>query len=381
MKIKKILVYLGDSELGNEILNSLKYCKDIVLFSASEKSLNEHFPFHKKHFKIPLISEENGINALNTIIQEYNIDFIYPSTEKSAIELLEQRELNRTPIISSPLETLLILESKSKFQYLFKNTFYINEKYNNEMEKCTSKEYIIGCISDRKRGLLYCVGFENLEKNDSHSYIIKLESKDFFNFCANEILKEIKLFGGWSFILRRESQKTFKLIKITPHFEFLMGIHRLVGVNFPLLSIYEGDRDKFQILSNNYDISYKGNFKKLNVILNCDYIYVDLDDTLIIKNTLNIQLHEFLKKSHANGKKIILISKHHGDIKKTLQDYKISLVLFENIIHLKDRDEKFQYVKEMNSIFIDDSYHERKKIFDKLKIPIFDICMIDGLIF
>jgi len=39
MKIRKILVYLGDSELGNELPNSLKYCKDIVLFSASEKFL------------------------------------------------------------------------------------------------------------------------------------------------------------------------------------------------------------------------------------------------------------------------------------------------------------------------------------------------------
>lgn len=47
---------------------------------------------------------------------------------------------------------------------------------------------------------------------------------------------------------------------------------------------------------------------------------------------------------------------------------------------MDENDEKYNYIDDTNSIFIDDSFHERKKISKKIGIPVFDINMIDGLI-
>ncbi|KKL08154.1 hypothetical protein LCGC14_2578720 [marine sediment metagenome] len=61
MKLKKILVYTGSSALSLEILKSLKYNKDIVLYSVGAIPLEIHQPFHKNHFIIPSILYEFNI--------------------------------------------------------------------------------------------------------------------------------------------------------------------------------------------------------------------------------------------------------------------------------------------------------------------------------
>jgi hypothetical protein len=54
--------------------------------------------------------------------------------------------------------------------------------------------------------------------------------------------------------------------------------------------------------------------------------------------------------------------------------------LFDRVIHLKYGDEKSDYILQHNSIFIDDSYGERKKVHDRCGIPVFDVSMIECLL-
>ena len=54
--------------------------------------------------------------------------------------------------------------------------------------------------------------------------------------------------------------------------------------------------------------------------------------------------------------------------------------LFEEIKIIAVTDEKVKYINEINSIFIDDSFAERKKVHDELNIPVFDTDMIESLI-
>jgi hypothetical protein len=54
--------------------------------------------------------------------------------------------------------------------------------------------------------------------------------------------------------------------------------------------------------------------------------------------------------------------------------------LFDEIIIVDINSEKYKYVVRTNSIFIDDSFIERKAINEKLGIPVFSPDMIECLL-
>ena len=57
----------------------------------------------------------------------------------------------------------------------------------------------------------------------------------------------------------------------------------------------------------------------------------------------------------------------------------IEIGLFEDIKVIDNNDEKYKYICESKSIFIDDSFAERKKVHDNVRIPVFDVDMIESL--
>lgn len=375
MKIKKVLVYSGDSDLGLEIINSLKYNKDILLYSAGSNSMEIDYPFHEKHFIIPSIFEKGGLHRLSDIIETYNIDFIYPTNKKISIELLNSSSIISTKIITSPLKTLLIMSSNKDINDPLQDTVNVLNKNSKDLP---SKVYTVGCISDRERGLLFCGGLENNEDSDIIPFKTRLVVNEDFNYIAEGILKKIDLFGAWCFQISDDDQGNFTLMNIIPNTIKDMAFNRMLGVNFPLLSLYECDRDEFQILRIDYEIEiFKQEYK---ILMSFSTVYIDLDDTIIIKNTLNEQMMDFLIQCIKKNKKLILITKHQNDIKETLKRYKISQDFFHEILHLEENDEKSSFILDRESIFVDDSYYERKKVFEICKIPVFDISMIDGLI-
>lgn len=369
MKVKNVLVYPGDTKLGLEIIKSLKFYKDIELYSAAPTSLKSHFPFLRKQFLIPSIYNLETLRLLNDILIQNKIDFIYPADDKISYELVKKKEEINADIISQPLKTLDVINSKSMMNDILKL-----DSTQNLKEKEIKKYAIVGCISDRERGLLYCTGFYTPKE----SKVVKIESNNIFSEYAKVILNKLELYGGWSFILGEDVEGTLNIIKIIPRTDTQMVFYRILGVNFPLLSLYEADREKFEILCNDYEIEVKKDNNK--ILLPYKTVYVDLDDTLIIKKSVNIQLIQFLYQCHDDNKKIVLITKHKGFVEDTLESFKISINFFDEIIHLVDNDEKSYYITEKNSIFIDDSYHERKNVYEINKIPTFDICMVEGLI-
>ena len=159
-----------------------------------------------------------------------------------------------------------------------------------------------------------------------------------------------------------------------------MAIHRVQGINFALLSIYEKEGVDIEIMTNNNDVEidralinrYKHNIRYSKV-------YVDLDDTLIVNNAVNTQLIRFLYQAINKGCKIILITKTKNDVKTILKKWRLN-TLFDEIILLKEDDSKADFIDPEEAIFIDDSFSERKSVFDRHKIPTFDCSMIELLI-
>ncbi len=378
MKIKNVLVYPGDSDLGSEIIEALKFNKDIKLFSACQNPIKFDFPFHENHFIVPQFLKKDNINKLNKIIELNNIEFVYPAKDEFNLELVKNENDINAKIISSPLDTWLITSSRTKLDHTFNDKIPIidiNEK------RSSGDVYQVSCISDRERGLLFCNGMENLKKLNRFSIESESAPQKLFKEYAQKMLKMIDLYGAWTFQIKKNDDEIFELIDITPRIDFNMDLYRFLGINFPLLSVYECDRDNFQILHNKYEIEINHTQKnKYKIKLPYSVIYIDLDDTIIIKKALNLKIYNFLNQCINKDKKIILITKHQKDLFKTFEKFNISPDIFNEIHHLRENDDKFQYVVDKDSIFIDDSYHERKRIKDVHEIPVFDLSMIDGLI-
>ena len=78
--------------------------------------------------------------------------------------------------------------------------------------------------------------------------------------------------------------------------------------------------------------------------------------------------------------KIHLLTKHHhGNIITDIEKYNISMKLFDSVILIGLNEDKADYVTE-NSIFIDDSWHNRKNVKDKVGVPVFDADAVESLL-
>jgi hypothetical protein len=78
------------------------------------------------------------------------------------------------------------------------------------------------------------------------------------------------------------------------------------------------------------------------------------------------------------NKKIILITRHAGDLGESLQKHRIS-GLFHEIIHLKNGEKKSDAIPKHDTIFIDDSFAERNDVVQSCGIPVFSPDMVADL--
>ena len=59
---------------------------------------------------------------------------------------------------------------------------------------------------------------------------------------------------------------------------------------------------------------------------------------------------------------------------------KLNPELFDDIIELEWKEPKYKFITDVNeSIFIDNSFAERREVKNKLNMKVFDVCNIDSL--
>ena len=147
-----------------------------------------------------------------------------------------------------------------------------------------------------------------------------------------------------------------------------------LGFADPCLTyIYTGDT------GNNYNVScYKYFENNYKIDLEYDTVYVDLDDTLIIKDKVNTKLIHYLYHAKNIQKKIILITRNTKPLDK-LNYFYIANEIFDEIIICDINKKKSEYIININSIFIDDSYKERNDVFN-IGINVFNCDAIEVLI-
>ena len=419
-----LLIFPSGTGVSKEIFDSLKYIRWINIIGTDFDENNfSYYQFENMITGAPFIkNEEETIHFLKNVISKYNIDCIYPAFD-SVISFLKKYEENiGVKIISSPLKTCEICFSKKKTYNLFKDYINVPIVYNNENEiteyplfikpecgygsrdsyKINDKtqfdfynvniknniiceylpgnEYTIDCFTSKKNGLIYSEARSRNKTINGLSVLTEHINLPEIKNIAKIINNNLEFIGSWFFQIKYNKNNELTLLEIAPRIPGAACMHRNTGINFPLLSIYEHFDFSIQdVIINNYDIKcYKCIENRFEISITYDIVYIDLDDTIIIKNKVNTKIIQYLYYLKNNNKKIILITRNIQP-EKLLEKYYIDSKLFDKIIHVNKNENKSKYIIHSNAIFIDDSYKERNDVYVNNNILVFNIDMIESL--
>jgi len=421
MRMYNILVFPGGTEIGLEIHRALCQCKNVRLFSAG-LDVSNHAPYvFQRHYSIPSIHDPAWIDNLNQVVIQCDIDYIFPAYDDVIVAVGQNANIIKAPIISSPLETCLISRSKAQTYSLFENIIPVPKMYDNVQEidqypvfvkpdkgqgsqdtyivykkeqfaylqdensryiiseYLPGDEYTVDCFSDRDAGLLFCGARQRIRIRSGISMNSSIVHDDIFLEYAQTISSKLKFHGAWFFQVKKDHQGVHKLLEIGARIAGTMALYRVLGINFPLLSIYEQERIPVKILLNDVDVQIdRALVNRYRHNLTYRVVYVDLDDTLIVNGAVNLNLVKYLYQCVNNKIRIILITKHASNIEQTLKQHRL-LGIFDEIIHMEPSARKADYIRENDAILIDDSFSERLDVSKKTGIVTFDCSMLEML--
>ncbi len=423
IKNRNVLILPAGSEIGLSIHSALSQCKEVTLFGAGENDNNHaRFVFNKYHI-IKNVNETGWLEQLDSFCKMFDIHYIFPAHDDVIVALATHQEKIPARVITSSLASCLICRCKSKTYNHLQKRVRVPKLYagiqeiksfpvfvkpdmghgsqgahlvkdlaelvfrleNTEnpiiCEYLPGEEFTVDCFSDREKGLLFCgartrLHIRNGISNNTRTVDLP-EAKEF----ATIIGKELNMRGSWFFQLKRALDGKLTLLEVAPRTAGAMGVHRAMGVNFPLLSLYEEERENISILINSGPIEMDRALGSVQYKMNLKYssLYIDLDDTLILHDRVNLKVLQLIYQCLSSGKRIHLLTRHRGNLDQTLQNHRLSS-LFDTVTLLPEGAKKSDYIKGENSIFIDDSFSERKDVSGQCSIPTFDCSMIEGLL-
>lgn len=401
-EVKKVLIFPAGSEVGLEIFECLQYSTYYQAVGAS--SIEDHSSFiYSELFYLPHFESINFLDDLIELIQKENLDFIYPAMDEVASILKQYEPQLGIKVIGSPHESYLIANNKETTYKFFDGKIRVPEVLNKEaeiefpvflkpkigygsrgtaiisdkeqldfhfknpdqqllLEFLPGEEFTVDCFTDNSRILRYC--------SPRTRSRIKMGISVNSTFCSESILDEllpmaekinslISIRSAWFFQVKYAADREFVLMEIGLRPAGSSGLNRLKDVNLTLLSIFDYDNFKVQIdprpINGTIDRAFS---TKARIDLNFNQLFIDLDDCIIFNNRLNSKAIELIIHCHNSGKEVCLITKHKGDLAKTLSDFKITS-LFDRVIHLNKEQKKKDYILP-NSLFVDDSFAERQ---------------------
>lgn len=420
---KNVLVFPAGTEIAFEILDALKTSKFVRLYGATGSACHADFVFETCFEGIPYANDPACIPALNDIIDQYKIDYIYPAHDSALLTLCQYRDDLHCPVVAAETKTIEICRDKNKtYEFLAGSPYlpvtfscadevksypvfvkpavgqgsegarkifdraHLDEVLSEGVEYSICEylpgdEFTVDCFTDIHGALR----FVNPRTRDriragiavrSHT----LDVDDRITAIAEDINSKLSFNGAWFFQVKRNNEGEYRLMEVAPRIAGTMGLTRNLGVNMPLLTMYNMWGYDVDITSNNnYVLLDRAFISRFRTDTSYSSVFVDFDDTIIIDGKVNAYLMMFLYQAKNVGKKLVLLSRHATDIYVDLDKYNISRNLFDEIIVLSREEKKTDYITP-GSIFIDDSFAERKAVKDSCSVPVFDLDMVESLI-
>ena len=421
--VKNILVFPAGTEIAFEIHDALKNSKFVRLFGATSVPCHAEFVFQTCVTGLPFVDDPALIPALNRVIDAYGIDYVYPAHDSALLRFSEERDALHAKVVASARETVGICRSKTRTYRFLSGAPYLPAFYGSpdeipgypvfikpavgqgsqgariirdrshleealsEGQEYTICEYLPGeeltvdCFTDR-HGSLLVVSPRSRERIRAGIAVRSrnLPLTEYLQSIAEDINRRLSFNGAWFFQVKKNAAGQFRLLEIAPRIAGTMGLTRNLGINMPLLTLYNFWGIDVSLIPNREDLLLDRAFiSRFQTNLSYSSVYVDFDDTLIVRGKVNAFLMMFLYQAFNQGKRLCLLTRHSTDIFSDLEKACIPASLFSEIIRLDEAGAKTDYIAP-DSIFIDDSFSERKRVRDALGIPVFDLDMVESLI-
>lgn len=422
--MKRILVFPCGSEIALEIYRSLKYSIHFELIGASSADDHGRFVYKEYVGGLPFVTSPSFIEAISALVEEKKIDAIFPAMDLVLDVLKKYEHTIGCKVIGSCYETVNVCTSKSKTYRILHDvvktpriytkenaiTFPVfmkpdvgygargtklvtnhdmfreyKKEYPNSIccEYLSGDEYTVDCFTDRKRQLLFSA--PRLRRRVANGISVNTvpvedDAKEFYDI-AKLINDRLHFRGAWFIQLKRDKDGVLTLLEVASRLGGSSSLYRNKGVNFALLTLFDAFGYDVEVSPNDYEIELDralDDVYKVNISYN--EVFVDFDDCIRLKGKyLNTELVALLYQCVNERVKITLLTRHKAEIYDTLRDCRLSEV-FDRIIHITDGSSKSQYIDNLSSIFIDDSYSERIDVMKNLHIPVFSPDMVKCLL-
>ena len=428
MEKVNVLIFPAGSENAINTYKALNKNLHFSVFGASGKDDYAGAVYPKEKLRVSdelYINNENFVVALNRLIAEWDIKYIIPTHDVIVRALLEkQNEINAT-IVSSPLETAVIAEDKAKMYQAISGADYCPAIYSTledlkypvfakprigaggkgskliqnqeqldalftDPNKYVISEYLPGeeltvdCFTNKDGDLLFFGARTRERVTNGISYRSRrVEATSEIQTIAEDINRRLRFRGGWYFQIKKDTHGKWKMLEFSVRMAGTMLYYMQLGVNFPALSLFDFMGFPVRVLLNNIQMVLdRGIETSFFLDYEYDTLYVDYDDTLIVDNKVNTTIIKIIYQSINKGRRVVLLTKHIGDLKESLNTYHLSEEMFDEIILLEPKCKKADYIKPGRSVLIDNYFPERLDVKTRLGIPVFDVdavaCLIDS---
>jgi hypothetical protein len=409
----RVLVFPCGSEIGLEINAALRHSSHIESVGASS-AVSNHGPYVYREYTqaLPYANATDFIEALNKSIGDYRIDYIFPAHDSVMLRLAECAQDLKAAIIGSPVGTCRVCRSKRKTYQALGDVLRVPAVYapdaalpfpvflkpdvgqgsrgvstaNNleelrlalardptllVLELLPGEEYTVDCFTDR-HGVLRFVGPRKRSRTmNGISVDTEPVTGGEFSTIAHTINGRFAFRGVWFFQLKRAEDGALTLLEVAPRVAGSMAMHRSLGVNLALLSVFDRAGFDVTIEPNSFGIVLDralGNAYSIDLTYN--HVYVDFDDTLVVGGEVSVIAVAFLYQCRNRGVKTHLLSRHKQDLRETLKRYALT-ELFDECQSIGEVTPKSRYIGHRDSIFIDDSFAERSEVHRQRGIPVF----------
>lgn len=425
MEKKNVLVFPAGNS-GLDIYQSLENNLHFEVFGISMREDHAGFVYPKDRLKVSSdfqITKPGFLHSLNQVLIEWNIQFIVPTHDTVARYLMENEENINAKIICSPFETARIAEDKSLTYEILKDRWYYPHVYGIDEEisfpvflkpavaagaKGTVKiddresfeaaykenperliceylpgqEYTVDCFTNAKRELLF-TGVRTRERITQGVTFLsrRAELTSEIAAIAKDLNETFHFRGAWFFQTKKNTNGEQRLMEFSVRQAGTMAFYRQLGVNFAALSLFDAMDLPVKILCNDLDLVLdRGTETLYDIHYEYDTLYLDFDDTLIVSNKVNTAVIQLVYQSINRGVKVVLLTKHSGDLENSLLKNRLHASMFDEIILLDPGAKKADYIKHDRAIFVDNYFPERMHVHEVCGIPVFDVDAVECLL-
>ena len=427
---RKILVVPGTTEIGLEVLQSLRGIRGVEVLGGGWDTGYGETVGYSQYVHLPDSRDPSFLAELRDACSNLEISFVYPAHDQVIFELRRYPKIGSATVVNHPEFSIYVCRSKHRTYDLFQDLNIVPRRYWS-LSEVTSfpifvkpsegqgsvgvrrvesmadlvnaidesvddqenffNEYVVSellhgcevtvdCFSTPRDGLQYCGARLRTEvRGGISSYTESIESQD-LNQIARKINDRLQMRGAWFFQAMKDQDGFFKVTEIATRLAGASGLRRAQGLNFAHLTLLATMEESVQILRQAGATSLRRVSTDLFLGLpSFRRIYVDYDDTIILNGSVNAELVGFLAAAKSKGIHICLISRHQGALRDELRDRNLGW-LFDEVVHLLDGSSKSTFVSDgEDSIFIDDSFSERQEVAETCGVLSLDASAVRGL--